>query len=62
MTILTIILAVYAAAMTYLKLTAAKTETKVDDKMLEVGEKVAPIIDLLKDKVVPAAPVTTEKK
>lgn len=51
MTILTIILAVYAAAMTYLKLTASKTETKVDDKMLEVGEKIAPVVDLLKDKV-----------
>lgn len=62
MTILTIILAVYAAAMTYLKLTAAKTETKVDDKILEIGEKAAPIIDLLKDKVVPAPTVTPVEK
>jgi hypothetical protein len=61
MTILTIILAVYAALMTYLKLTAAKTETKVDDKILEVGEKVAPIVELIKDKTAPAV-VPTEKK
>lgn len=48
MLIVTIVLAVYAAAMTYLKLTAAKTETKVDDKLLEVGEKIAPVVDLIK--------------
>jgi len=51
MEILTIVLAVYAAAMTYLRLTAKKTENKVDDKMLEVGEKVEPIVDLVKVKV-----------
>lgn len=61
MTVLTIILAVYAAAMTYLKLTAAKTETKVDDKLLEFGEKAAPIVDLFKDKVMPSV-TPTEKK
>lgn len=51
MTVLTIILAVYAAAMTYLRLTAKATATPVDDKLLEVGEKVEPIVNLVKDKV-----------
>lgn len=51
MTVLTIILAVYAAAMTYLRLTASKTATKVDDKMLEAGEKIGPVVDLIRSKV-----------
>lgn len=52
MTAITIILGIYAAVMTYLRLTAAKTKTTVDDKLLEAGEKIEPVVDLVKDKVV----------
>jgi len=50
--VITIVLAVYAAIMTYLKLTASKTKNTVDDKLLEVGEKVEPVVDMIKDKVI----------
>lgn len=50
-TAIVIILGVYAAVMTYLRATAAKTETKVDDKLLSAGEAVEPVVDFLKTKV-----------
>ena len=50
-TILIVALAVYAALMTYLRATAAKTKNTVDDKLFAVGEKVEPVVDLVKSKV-----------
>jgi hypothetical protein len=58
-TVLVVLLAVYAAAMTILRVVAPKTETKVDDKLLAAGEAVEPVIDLLKTKV--EAPKTETK-
>ncbi len=52
MEVITIVLAVYAAIMTYLKLAAPKTKNTVDDKLLEAGEKVEPIVEMIKDKVI----------
>jgi len=49
--ILICILAAYSAAMTYLRLTAAKTATTVDDKVLAIGEKVEPVVDFVRPKV-----------
>ncbi len=49
-TVLIVVLAVYAAVMTYLRATAKTTETKVDDKILEIGEKAEAIVELLKPK------------
>ena len=52
-TVLVIALAVYAAVMTYLRATASKTKTTVDDKLLVVGEKVEPFVDFIKPKDAP---------
>lgn len=50
-TVIIVILGIYAGVMTYLRATASKTVTLVDDKVLEVGEKVEPIIEFIKPKV-----------
>lgn len=50
-TALIVALAVYAALMTYLRATAHRTKTTVDDKLLEIGEKVEPIVILIQDRV-----------
>lgn len=50
-TAIIVALAVYSAAMTYLKATASKTKTTVDDKILAAGEKILPIIDFLRVQV-----------
>lgn len=50
-TVLIVVLAVYAAVMTYLRATAAATKTQVDDKLLAAGEKVQPIVDFVTPKV-----------
>lgn len=56
-TVVIVVLALYAAVMTYLRASAAKTATKLDDKALEYGEKIEPVVDLIKGstgkKVVP---------
>ena len=39
--------------MTYLRATAKATKTTVDDKLLEAGEKIEPVVDLVKSKVEP---------
>jgi len=59
-TALLIIVSVYAAVMTYLRATAAKTKTTVDDKLLKAGEAVEPVVDFLKTKTgdAPKAPET----
>jgi hypothetical protein len=56
-TALVIVLGIYAAVMTYLRATASKTDTKVDDKLLAAGEAVEPVIEFLETKV-PKAPET----
>ena len=53
MTVAVILLAVYSAVMTYLRMTASRTKTLVDDKLLEAGEKIEPLVDLAKDKILP---------
>ena len=50
-TALIIVLAVYAAALTYLRATASKTKTTADDKALEVLEKGKTVADILQAKV-----------
>lgn len=49
-TIVVCVVAAFGAVMFYLRATAAKTKNKVDDRMLEVGEKVEPIVDFVKPK------------
>ncbi len=49
-TAIIIILGIYAAVMTYLRSTAAKTKSTVDDKVLEYGEKIEPVVELIKDR------------
>lgn len=56
-TVIVIVLGIYAAAMTYLRATASKTKTDVDDKLLKAGEAVEPVIEFLETKV-PKAPET----
>lgn len=49
-TVIIVVLAAYSALMTYLRATASKTKTKVDDKMLAAGEKIEPLVDAVKPK------------
>lgn len=51
-TVIIVLLGIYSAAMTYLRFAAKKTKTTVDDKLLEAGEKIEPVVDLVKDRVV----------
>jgi hypothetical protein len=50
-TVLIVVLAAFSALMVYLRATASKTETQVDDKLLAAGEKVEPVVDYVKSKV-----------
>lgn len=40
-----ILIGLFTAGMVYLRRTAKLTKTTVDDKLLEAGEKVEPIVD-----------------
>lgn len=56
-TALVVLLAVYSALMTYLRATADKTETKLDDKLLAAGIKIESVVDYLKTKVPATKPL-----
>jgi flagellar biosynthesis/type III secretory pathway ATPase len=50
-TAIIVVLAAFSAVMVYLRATAPKTATAVDDKLLEIGEKVQVIVDAVTPKV-----------
>lgn len=49
-TVLVVVLAAYSAVLTYLRVTAPKTKTKVDDELLAALEKAEPFAEAIKPK------------